>query len=61
MKRKDCYVGQGVIYQPHPSAAKEEGVVTEMRDYHAMVRYSALGSAKATYYVDLHPIAGEPS
>jgi hypothetical protein len=49
-------VGMGVVYRPHPEAPAEDGVIIELREGGAMVRYSALGSAKLTPYAMLTPL-----
>lgn len=60
MSRDEIHVGMGVVYQPHPDAPREDGVVTELRERGAMVRYSADGChgvAKLTPVEMLQPLA----
>lgn len=54
MDKNKCRVGEKVIYSPPNQPEKLEiGVVTELRDRHAMVLYEGDNISKATYYLDL--------
>ena len=54
MNKNKCKVGQNVVYFPNKQTAKFEcGVVTEVREDHAMVLYDGDTISKATYYRDI--------
>ena len=49
-------IGSGVVYQPHPAAYPEDGVVTGVSDYYVFVRYANDWGSKATRAQDLTPL-----
>jgi hypothetical protein len=54
MNKDNCKVGQNVAYFPSKTSGEVEfGVVTELRDKCAMVRYEGDNISKSTYYSDL--------
>jgi hypothetical protein len=54
MNKDNCKVGQNVTYFPSKQTVEVEfGVVTELRDAHAMVLYKGDIISKATYYSDI--------
>ena len=58
MNKDEVYVGQWVIYRPHPSAAPEDGTVVSLDALErgiVLVKYATGLDAKSTYLVDLVP------
>ena len=57
MDKKDCMVGQDIAYFPKGlSGAVEFGIVTELRESWAMVRFEEQNISKATRYLDIEPV-----
>jgi hypothetical protein len=56
MRAGEAYVGQWVVYRPHPDADAEDGEVTEVREAGmVLVRYRGDRHAKSTHVRDLTP------